>query len=1808
MNVQGNCRFEAGCGAFRAALRTVWLLFLALCLLQPVAFAQQPIAAPPTEGTAAVEADAENVGPNCSQPLPGQTARLVGDDEIFLLYRDGATPRYLRDKVINDANGTLTSVRDKSWSSIAKLGENWWLSAAAGDLNGTSDNARKAQLIAAFKNKDEQIAAISDPFSSAADNDWWAVMGGRTDGGNLKDVSVATGNLDSSSDGSDEIALAFRDDAEDYHVMVLDGKSDGTILDADDRQAIDKWEDHSPGNERGNTYHYSVATGDLNGDGFDNEIVTVFKDSGKDLQVVVLRPTLPRPPATTGGTADIIFYWDSYTGNPKIDTIASDCTTSWDNKRPIDVTTGDLDADQKDEVIVAARNGHCDDGYITLLVFDFLPENATTHALSINTSVPVVNINHDPADKYAESAPTISISAADLDGDGYDEIAMGYNVQWCGYDHDDRHWQQSLVTYDYHVKNSPEWTKHCSSPITNPFQLPCLVARQDRSHQWWSGSKSFGIFTSEAGPQALVSVATGDTDQDGMYEIAMARLNPDSGAVEVRNFDADDAAANRLAQRGNTLTVDLHPSSGDLIWEFALAMGDYDGDSRWGTYANTCFEKKEAQVQAVLHAPPFWPEGRGQNGCDNDYRTMAGLGVNVVDGGGTSQTLETTTGGSATLGFKIKGITAAFGREWERSVASTKSQLTTTTKGVNTETTPPLSTDWASGDLPDWEGVLGVETGYWCYNYTEPELGTIPVCIPRQELTSHVATTMEWWYSDEEGKGQETYEDSWVPLGMNLAEDTADPPYMIQREAWQSSTWTDETPPGDAKRSVDGKTDGNYYNGSCSHTTNDLYAYWQLDMGGLQWMDAVRIWNRTDSLYAQNRLKNFWVFVTDKLTWPSNDPNVLKTHPDVTFKRYVTGPVGENITIPVNGYGRMLRIQYDHQDFLNLCEVQVYGMPGTPDQWPKAVTPSSITAATKPFTLTWRNNRQQAVADGTLHLVWDSATFQTGPGKKDIGFDLGTATSSEYVVESGQSQKLKVGLETKVKKERSAGIGQKTANTTTWEKSIEFSGVAQGFEGASAPSILTYYWAPYVWLQEETPAGGGVQQFLVLDYFVPTANAITNPVTEPDLCPGGVSGSLAPEAPLIDCPTHPDPDTWYSSNTATFTWDQPGGDPATVTDYHWALDQSPDTIPAGLHLGLTTSKTYEGLADGIWYLHVRAMDETGAWGEAGQRMIHVDATPPQVSLAVDPSNPTGNGDWYVTPVSVAVIADDAGGSGVQSVEVSTDGLTWQPYLAPLGLSADTPGTTVYARATDAVGNLSEPVSTTVKIDSTPPDSHVPGGVGPGTWVAEVRTNSAGNDELVLAGAIADNASGRATMVLEEEGLDWNASAQIGSWHPFPNPAIEVNWFYTATNTLGAGYHIFTGRAVDTAGNQETAYTIGEVKWFPKASPDLGGSSVTALPATARPGEEILFTLVARNAGFQEAHVAIAATLPAGVEPVLEVLPAGVVYDPATRTLTWPARLMWPGWFERRSFLAAVDAGLDATSLDLQATFHAFWPNTDLLPEAERQQFLDREQTVVATATVAVDPNLPPDADVTPPLAALVQPHRQQVVGPEVSLDILAWPDASRMYLREWTPDPVTGDWTVAQDSGWIDYSPTYTWRLSAGQGVKYLGVWLADEAGNVSTLNEHSLIFVNRMDAGQALAGGQRIQYRGLLQGGEFVGGVLKTVSGDPDVYLWQPRNAFWPDRAANGTNLPGQVETYSHAFAPEPGRYLLEVQAVGDSEYELSPAGQEAEMAAAGRAALEKARPEHPLTISDPLSAGQLGPEVRLGFKLYLPVLFKTD
>ena len=693
-------------------------------------------------------------------------------------------------------------------------------------------------------------------------------------------------------------------------------------------------------------------------------------------------------------------------------------------------------------------------------------------------------------------------------------------------------------------------------------------------------------------------------------------------------------------------------------------MGDQDGDSYWGAYTGNCYSKDEVALQSLIHAPPYWPQGSRSDNWFSDYRTGAGFGWELGAKQGNGFTSETSIGGSATKSGEIKGITGSLTRGWELSSSNSTTTMTTTVHGSGVDTLPRISVDPLLHEEPSYAAVQTIVIHYWCYDYTESKtnaLGTVPVCVLNLPYSSSGAS-LAYWYQD----GMTDYADTWVPVGMNLAEG---------RNANQPNSWIGTPGDENAQLAVDGNTNGNFNSGSVAATLNIQNPWWELDLGGLQWIDAVQIWNRTDC--CTNQLRNFYVFVTKENAFPAGTPEELAANDNVWFDHYVAGEAGRPTTVAVEGYGRRLRIQMatgTGTSFMNIAEVQVYGMPGTPDQWPKAATGTIATGSS--FSVTWPGDRVQTVP-GTLYYRWPAETTTLAVGRTDVDtpFHMGKGTSTENVTESGASRERSIGLGLRSRDfDLTFGTSQKQSLVTGWDSTLDFNGLAQGFP-ASAPKSVEYEYAPYVWLQEAKSKGGLLQQFLVLDYFVPKSTPPPAPGEQDATAPADAQGQQAlaqtvaqivPAAPSISSPTHPDPAAWYTGNTATLTWQQPPGDPAAQT-YDWYLDRYPDSVPLGFHRGLAGTETYPNLEDGAWYLHVRAMSSSEDWGAASHRKIQVDANPPKVSLALDPPSPTGNDGWYVTPVNVTASADDGLGSGVAALEVEHRRRDLDPLHAAAGL-------------------------------------------------------------------------------------------------------------------------------------------------------------------------------------------------------------------------------------------------------------------------------------------------------------------------------------------------------------------------------------------------------------------------------------------------------------------------------------------------------------------------------------------------------------
>src|SRR5438552_292784 len=89
----------------------------------------------------------------------------------------------------------------------------------------------------------------------------------------------------------------------------------------------------------------------------------------------------------------------------------------------------------------------------------------------------------------------------------------------------------------------------------------------------------------------------------------------------------------------------------------------------------------------------------------------------------------------------------------------------------------------------------------------------------------------------------------WAQVGPN---DVA-----LGKAASQSSTYA----PGfsTADKAVDGNTDGNYGDGSITHTNFEYFAWWLVDLGGNYDVNSITLWNRTDC--CGYRLQNFFVSV-----------------------------------------------------------------------------------------------------------------------------------------------------------------------------------------------------------------------------------------------------------------------------------------------------------------------------------------------------------------------------------------------------------------------------------------------------------------------------------------------------------------------------------------------------------------------------------------------------------------------------------------------------------------------------------------------------------------------------------------------------------------------------------------------------------------------------------------------------------------------------------------------------------------------------------------------------------------------------------
>jgi len=222
----------------------------------------------------------------------------------------------------------------------------------------------------------------------------------------------------------------------------------------------------------------------------------------------------------------------------------------------------------------------------------------------------------------------------------------------------------------------------------------------------------------------------------------------------------------------------------------------------------------------------------------------------------------------------------------------------------------------------------GAFTAAGCFAATPSSTGAINITMLMQTCSSCSGT---YWYFQYPVVStaptlQSTLTESNVSLGPGAPPDDYQPlgsssDIAQGKTATQSSTYDGVS--GPAYVAVDGNTDGVYFDGSVTSTNDDVNAWWEVDLGSPGDIQQINIWNRTDC--CQDRLSDYWVFISNTPFQPTDTPATLATRAGTWASHQTSMPNPETV-IPVGGTaGEYVRVQLTGQNYLSLAEVQVMG-------------------------------------------------------------------------------------------------------------------------------------------------------------------------------------------------------------------------------------------------------------------------------------------------------------------------------------------------------------------------------------------------------------------------------------------------------------------------------------------------------------------------------------------------------------------------------------------------------------------------------------------------------------------------------------------------------------------------------------------------------------------------------------------------------------------------------------------------------------------------------------------------------------------
>ena len=211
-----------------------------------------------------------------------------------------------------------------------------------------------------------------------------------------------------------------------------------------------------------------------------------------------------------------------------------------------------------------------------------------------------------------------------------------------------------------------------------------------------------------------------------------------------------------------------------------------------------------------------------------------------------------------------------------------------------------------------------------------------------------------------------------------------------------SVTQSDTDFNGVARRAIDGETDGEYANGSVTHTSDLNDAFLQVDLATSSDINQIVIWNRTDC--CAERLSNFTVSVVDE-------------EGRTAYEQTFANPPNPSLTLDVDVTGAAVRVDVD--GVLSLAEVQVFGSVSSTEQDPGEQEPTvngqlnpdswSLSSSSDHIDEDATANALNAIAnaiDGDPDTRWSTREDQTSG--QYFQLDLGSSQSFDRIVLDSQ--------------------------------------------------------------------------------------------------------------------------------------------------------------------------------------------------------------------------------------------------------------------------------------------------------------------------------------------------------------------------------------------------------------------------------------------------------------------------------------------------------------------------------------------------------------------------------------------------------------------------------------------------------------------------------------------------------------------------------------------------------------------------------------------------------------------------------------